>query len=73
MGLKPWDLKKSLENAHRYTQVHFEVIVGIDLQKYIFNLCRIGFVALREEDHSKDGQRQRGNKTIMLYKSSLWN
>ena len=40
--------KKSLENAHRYTQAHTEVIVGTDLQRYMFNLCRIGLVALFE-------------------------
>ena len=40
--------KKSLENAHRYTQAHTEVIVGTDLQRYMFNLCHIGFVALFE-------------------------
>ena len=49
--------KKSLENAYRHTQAHTEVIVGTDLQRYIFNLCRIGFVVLREGDLTTDGQR----------------
>ena len=41
-----------LENAHGYTQTLTEIIVGTDLERYIFNLYRIGFVALREESYS---------------------